>query len=210
MNVTDRLGVLQVPLPPKHISTSSTTTSPAVTSMDSSQLLDPDELAAKGATLLHHLAVWMIQQKNAGLAVGGAAASPGPAVGDALPSPAVERERERETLQLANSVSSSSSHGHSQSLPTRRQEVSQSSSFSHSASRSVVRHGSESDRPDSGFDSIKDDREEEGGAGGGLRSLATVRDEPGSSSSPETVREISRQAVARQPLKKKRNFTYHY
>ena len=200
--------MLQVPLPPKHISTSSTTTSPAVTSMDSSQLLDPDELAAKGATLLHHLAVWMIQQKNAGLAVGGAAASPGPAVGDALPTPAVERERE--TLQLANSVSSSSSHGHSQSLPTRRQEVSQSSSFSHSASRSVVRPGSESDRPDSGFDSIKDDREEEGGAGGGLRSLATVRDEPGSSSSPETVREISRQAVARQPLKKKRNFTYHY
>ena len=29
-----------------------------------SHFLDPDELAAKGATLLHHLAVWMIQQKK--------------------------------------------------------------------------------------------------------------------------------------------------
>ena len=62
---------------------------------------------------------------------------------------------------LASCVSSSSSHSHSQSLPTRRQEA-QSSSFSHSVSRSVVRHGSESDRPDSGFDSNKDEREEEG------------------------------------------------
>ena len=187
------------------------TTSPATLSSPSTAVtsLDPDELAAKGATLLHHLAVWMIQQKNAGLAVGGGGtASPGPAVGDALPAP--RRLEEVENLQLASSVSSSSSHGHSQSLPTRRQEVSQSSSFSHSASRSVVRHGSESDRPDSGFDSIKDDREEESGGAGVVRSLVTVRDEPGSSSSPETVREISRQAVARQPLKKKRNFTYHY
>ena len=111
-------------------------------------------------------------------------------------------------VQLSSCVSSSS-HSHSQSLPTRRQEA-QSSSFSHTVSRSVVRHGSESDRPDSGFDSIKDDREEEGGGAGVVRSLVTVRDEAGSSSSPETVREISRQAVARQPLKKKRNFTYHY
>lgn len=29
-----------------------------------SHFLDPDDLAAKGATLLHHLAVWMIQQKK--------------------------------------------------------------------------------------------------------------------------------------------------
>ena len=183
------------------------TPSTAVTSLDS-QFLDPDELAAKGATLLHHLAVWMIQQKNAGVAVG-AGASAGPAVGDAMPPP--RRVEEVENIQLASSVSSSSSHGHSQSLPTRRQEVSQSSSFSHSASRSVVRPGSESDRPDSGFDSIKDDREEEGGPGaaGAVRSLVTVKDEAGTSSSPETVREISRQGVARQPLKKKRNLTHH-
>ena len=125
-------------------------------------------------------------------------------MGAALPPPrSVE-----DVVQLSSCVSSSS-HSHSQSLPTRRQEA-QSSSFSHTVSRSVVRHGSESDRPDSGFDSIKDDREEESGGAGVVRSLVTVRDEPGSSSSPETVREISRQAVARQPLKKKRNFTYHY
>ena len=31
-----------------------------------SHFLDPDELAAKGATLLHHLAVWMIQQRKEG------------------------------------------------------------------------------------------------------------------------------------------------
>ena len=186
------------------------TTSPATLSTPSTAVtsLDPDELAAKGATLLHHLAVWMIQQKNAGVAVG-AGATAGPAVGDAMPPPRRVEEVEVENIQLASSVSSSS-HGHSQSLPTRRQEASQSSSFCHSASRSVVRHGSESDRPDSGFDSIKDDREEESGGAGVVRSLVTVRDEPGSSSSPETVREISRQAVARQPLKKKRNFTYHY
>ena len=63
-----------------------------------------------------------------------------------------------------------------------------------------MRHGSESDRPDSGFDSNKEERE------GSL----TLRDDPESSSSPETVTEISRQGVARQPLKKKRNFTHHY
>ena len=68
----------QVPLPPKHQSTSScppasplssTTAGQPKLSLDS-EFLDPDELAAKGATLLHHLAVWMIQQKNAGVPVG--------------------------------------------------------------------------------------------------------------------------------------------
>ena len=78
-------------------------------------------------------------------------------------------------------------------------------------SRSVVRHGSESDRPDSGFDSNREEREEDGGGTPGPQGLASVRDESAeASSSPETVREISRQAVARQPLKKKRNFTHHY
>ena len=70
--------LFQVPLPPKHQSTSSCPPGEAMTttsvprpklSLDS-EFLDPDELAAKGATLLHHLAVWMIQQKNAGVAVG--------------------------------------------------------------------------------------------------------------------------------------------
>ena len=79
--------------------------------------------------------------------------------------------------------------------------------------RSVVRHGSESDRPDSGFDSNREEgREEETAADSSRGQTADreARDEAETSSSPETVREMSRQAVARQPLKKKRNFTHHY
>ena len=76
----------------------------------------------------------------------------------------------------------------------------------------VVRHGSESDRPDSGFDSNREEgREEETAADSrGQTADREARDEAETSSSPETVREMSRQAVARQPLKKKRNFTHHY
>ena len=58
-----------------------------------------------------------------------------------------------------------------------------------------MRHGSESDRPDSGFDSNKEES-------------LILKDDPESSSSPE-VSEISRQAVARQPLKKKRNMPHN-
>ena len=51
----------------KQLSTTTTTTggasNPSNFSFDS-HFLDPDELAAKGATLLHHLAVWMIQQRK--------------------------------------------------------------------------------------------------------------------------------------------------
>merc|ERR1719220_3049896 len=84
----------KVPLPPKHSSTSSCPPGGGMTSSScssqpklslDSEFLDPDELAAKGATLLHHLAVWMIQQKNAGVSVGGPSASS--AVGDAMPPP---------------------------------------------------------------------------------------------------------------------------
>ena len=78
--------------------------------------------------------------------------------------------------------------------------------------RSVVRHGSESDRqsdrPDSGFDSNRDleEREEEGAVTG---TSDKGEGDTGTQSSPETVK-ISRQAATRQPLKKKRNFTHHY
>ena len=50
----------------KQLSTTTTTggaSNPSNFSFDS-HFLDPDELAAKGATLLHHLAVWMIQQRK--------------------------------------------------------------------------------------------------------------------------------------------------
>ena len=53
-----------VPPSPNNSSTSAqTTNNPSNFSFDS-HFLDPDELAAKGATLLHHLAVWMIQQRK--------------------------------------------------------------------------------------------------------------------------------------------------
>ena len=76
-----------------------------------------------------------------------------------------------------------------------------------------MRHGSESDRasdrPDSGFESNREEREEEGAGGGQGAGERGEQGEQGAQSSPETVK-ISRQAVARQPLKKKRNFTHHY
>ena len=189
----------KVPLPPHHVSTSSCPAppSPALPSQPSSSqavhasnfsfdshFLDPDELAAKGATLLHHLAVWMIQQKKDGATVGGSSQT---VVGDELPPPTVEE----------SSKVSSSGHCYTQSLPARRQAA-QSSSFSTTSqtlSRSTLRPGSECDRPDSGFDS-KDEKEEE----------PSAREE---GSSPE-VGEMSRQAVARQPLKKKRNFQHNF
>lgn len=143
---------------------------------------DPDELAAKGATLLHHLAVWMIQQKTEGETVGQSCRT---AVGDALPPPS-----SNETLTV--STKTASPHCHSRSLPTRRQNI-VSSSFSPTPQilqGQTVRGGSELYRPDSGFDS-KDYQDEE----------PNVKEE---GSSPE-VREMSRQALARQPvLKKKR------
>ena len=49
-----------------------------------SHFLDPEELAAKGATLLHHLAVWMIQQRRE---EGGATIPASSLVGDELPPP---------------------------------------------------------------------------------------------------------------------------
>lgn len=189
----------KVPLPPHHVSTSSCPAppSPALPSQSPSKeaahssnfsfdshFLDPDELAAKGATLLHHLAVWMIQQKKEGATLGGSSHT---VVGDELPAPTVEE----------SSKVSSSGHCYTQSLPARRQAA-QSSSFStnlQTLSRSTLRPGSECDRPDSGFDS-KDEKEEE----------PSAREE---GSSPEAG-EMSRQAVARQPLKKKRNFQHNF
>ena len=120
-------------------------------SLDSSSFLDPDVLAAKGATLLHHLAVWMIQQRQEQ-----PGQSPHPAVPDQMPSPC-----------LASSLASP--HTHSHSLP--------------------VRPNTDQERPDSGFDS-----KDEGGKD---------KNEDKKEDSPE-IREMSRQAVARQPVVKKK------
>ena len=97
-----------------------------------SQFLDPDELAAKGATLLHHLALWMIQQKTSEI---GTSSSSSQTAG---PSSLVTEDAGASARLMAeagpNSSPSSSSHLHTQSLPIRRQAV-QSSSFSHVYSR---------------------------------------------------------------------------
>ena len=71
-----------------------------------------------------------------------------------------------------------------------------SSFVARKADRRSLLSGSEGDRPDSGFDS-KDDQEEDG-----------LKEDAGSEGSPE-VGEISRQAIARQPVKKKRAFHHN-
>ena len=141
-----------------------------------SQALDPEELAAKGHHLLHHLAVWMIQQRQE---------APGsnlhPAVPDQMPEPSL-----------------ASPHQHSQSLPVRRQTLQQSvPSSQHQrplplSSRTNTQP--QPDRPDSGFDS----KDEEG------RDQTLSQTE---GSSPE-IGEISRQAVARQPVVKKKRILH--
>jgi hypothetical protein len=104
-------------------------------SVDSSlALLDPDVLAAKGATLLHYLALWMQEERRTG------------------------------KKEAAPPV--------------------------------AVRHMSECDRPDSGFDS-KDESASACALG------ASPKEEDGDTSSPETA-EISRQAAIRHPIRKKR------
>ena len=111
--------------------------------------------------------------------------SSGAYVGDELPSPSLEEDDEgvmkgRESVPV-----------------TRQQTVLPSSTSLRKTGRATLLSGSECDRPDSGFDS-KDDQEEDGGKG----------DAAGSDGSPE-LGEISRQALARQPIKKKRVFHHN-
>ena len=148
-------GLFKVPLPPKHVSTSSCPASPSVTSSSSrpvntstssssstvmpssnlsldSQFLDPDELAAKGATLLHHLALWMIQQKTTSEASGASSSSSqtGPESSSLVTEARAASPRLMAEASNTSTSPTCSSHLHTQSLPIRRQAV-QSSSFSH-------------------------------------------------------------------------------
>ena len=140
---------IQVPFPPKITSTSSSLSCPASPLISSNQspltstvsssntatpgldshFLDPDELAAKGATLLHHLAVWMIQQKSSSSSTNHNTSSAA-AVSDALPSPKISRSETH-----SSGGQPSVYHHSSQSLPIRRQQTATSSSFSHLYSR---------------------------------------------------------------------------
>ena len=101
-------------------------------------------------------------------------------VGDDLPSPNLEDEIRKSAAPAATRQQSAPSS----SLPARKVD------------RRSLLSGSEGDRPDSGFDS-KDDQEEDG-----------LKENDGSEGSPE-IGEISRQAMARQPIKKKRVFHHN-
>ena len=108
--------------------------------------------------------------------------SSGAYVGDELPSPSLEEDE--------------GEGGKGPTPATRQQTALPSSSISRKGARTTLLSGSECDRPDSGFDS-KDDQEDDGGKGDG-----------GSEGSPE-LGEMSRQAMARQPVKKKRVFHHN-
>ncbi|TRY61770.1 hypothetical protein TCAL_12266 [Tigriopus californicus] len=119
-------------------------------------MLDPKELAAKGATLLHHLAVWMIEEKK------------------------IKEEQDRHTASLAA-------------------QRAQTGSFHLSLTRRQ-RPLSGEERPDSGLDSKDEGRDETG-------STTTTIKEVSGGSSPE-VGEISRQALIRQPVLRKRRLAH--
>ena len=113
--------------------------------------------------------------------------SSGTYVGDELPSPELEEEDAKSVNNEATPAA------------TRQQSAKLEPAFStaRKAGRSRL-VGSECDRPDSGFDS-KDDQEEEAGMKAG--------EAEESEGSPE-LGEMSRQALTRQPVKKKR--VYHH
>ena len=140
-------------------------------------LLDPNELAAKGATLLHHLALWMIEEKKS-------------------------KDNEEAGKNQTQPSISGNHHGH--------------------------RASDACDRPDSGFDSKDEDESGKNATGNqhqrhvsdtiseetsGVVTLHhTISEEDkcrtpsdaSSSSSPDNVTEISRQAPIRQPIFRKR------
>ena len=146
-----------------------------------SHFLDPDELAAKGATLLHHLAVWMIQQNKSD--VDSDLIKHYQAVSDEMPAPNINKFSDKKD----------SPHKHSRSLPVPRQYLANTQQQS-SARTPLIKPGiADTDRPDSGFDP-KDDIEEEDGGN---------KHEDDEDKSPE-IKEMSRQALARQPVMKKK------
>jgi len=140
----------------------------------------PEELEAQGATLLHHLAVWMIQQQRDDTGH--------TAVKDELPAPAVGEDYDtKECVDHDND----NKHRHSRSLPTNKHPFLPRSYHSNNLSHKV---SPDCERPDSGFES-KDDPEDE-------------RNPKDEGSSPE-IREISRQSASRQPVLKKKKVLQH-
>jgi len=145
----------------------------------------PEELEAQGATLLHHLAVWMIQQQKDG-AVNDTIGHN--VVKDELPAPSIDEH--------SNTILSP--HRHSRSLPTNKQPFPPTALTSISTNKVFMQR----ERPDSGFES-KDDRDDD--RSDDQNEDRNFKDE---GSSPE-IREISRQSVSRQPILKKKKILQH-
>ncbi len=156
-------------------------------------MINTDQLAAKGASLLQHLAYWMMEEQKSKERVSKGDQSPPP------PPP--------------NSTSSGSEgNGNSEAVP--------STSGSATAPAALTRRrtgggGSECDRPDSGFDS-KDEEEvksmqqhqvsatiSEEVAGTLTPGVRTASSSSGDTS-PDVTVEMSRQAPIRQPIFRKR------
>jgi len=197
---------------------------------DPSVMLDPNELAAKGATLLHHLALWMVEERRAkeqqqdqqqvqrreqGRAI---KLETSTAEEESKP----ERRQESTTLFAANPAASA----------TRGRFASGPTSAATAAVAGRGRNRSDCDRPDSGFDSKDEEGGGSAGVGGGAAPTPTpptsllmpppppppplVSAQPSgaaqavsdaSSSSPEAA-EMSRQSRNRQPLPRKRRMNH--
>ena len=182
-------------------------------------MLDPNELAAKGATLLHHLAVWMMEEQR------GRSESTSQLNGKkhSLKSD----PRLSASFAVTSSTSTSCQERVFRNRPRSATELQQVSAQTSSFVRGQQHHhrGSECDRPDSGFDS-KDEDEVRGGLLGSSTSgpptllqqlhqrqvseaiseevSAGARVASSGDTSPELTTEISRQALIRQPIFRKR------
>lgn len=139
--------------------------------------LDPNELAAKGATLLQHLALWMMEEKR-------------------MKEEEEQQQQQRERTREESGNGSMSDAG-AATLPLPKSPRSQNLNV-HGRSKSALEgvRPLDGDRPDSGFDS----KDEEGTP---TKNAAAA----GAGSSPELgggAANMSRQALIRQPVLRKR------
>jgi hypothetical protein len=144
-------------------------------------MMDPSELASKGASILQHLALWMLEEQNSG----------GVSQNKKIPSsPLIIRDPDSKFLDPPpppppNSISSNPGTA----TITRR-----------------LGGGSECDRPDSGFDSKEEDevKPHHAQVSETINEEAGVRTASSGDTSPDITVEISRQAAIRQPIIRKR------
>ena len=144
-------------------------------------VLDPNDLAAKGATLLHHLAVWMLEEKRMTEKEG----EEQPVSLD-LKDPSGQPPAEQRTPatlptspvtnpeQSEQPVSFSTPRANPVSVTTSQNQQQQQQRQRPVSGRSMGAGSDQtSDRPDSGFDSNKDDSDEALKSAGTDRPLAS-------------------------------------